>query len=165
MLAGSHLIFANGIFSNLTQSNLSAFILGVISHHLADRLPHLDLNLIKSTKYNDYSLFDLPLKIKLIIFLEFLIGAFFVYYYFLDIHKVDRNIVFFLSFGSIFPDLFNLIFKNKLKNFSISNLYFKFHKNFHFKLTEKEHPLKILIYQIIILIISLLFFKFSSSVL
>lgn len=164
MLAGSHLIFANALFSNLTQSHLSAFILGIISHHLADRLPHLDLNLIKSTKYNDFSIFQLPLKLKIILFLEFLIGAIFVYYYFVDIHNINNLIIFYLSLGSLFPDLLRIFFKNKLGKFFPFSIYFNFHKNFHFRLSEKDSRLRVLIIQIIILVIALFFFQLTLIV-
>lgn len=163
MLGGSHLIFANAIFSNLTQNNLSAFILGIISHHLADRLPHIDLNLIKTTKYNDIKFFKLPLKIKIIVLLEFLIGIFFVYYYFVILYKINPYIVFYLSLGSITPDLINIFLKSKLEKFLIIKNYFQFHKNFHFRLSEKENRLIILLIQITILIISLIFFQLSLT--
>ncbi|GIW66929.1 MAG: hypothetical protein KatS3mg095_0827 [Candidatus Parcubacteria bacterium] len=163
MLAGSHLIFANAIFSNLTQNNLSAFILGIISHHLADRLPHLDLNLIKHTKYNNINFFKLPLKIQLLIYFEFLIGIFFVYYYFIEVYKINNFIIFYLSLGSILPDILNIFLKNKLEKINLFNYYFRFHKNFHFRLSDNTNKFKVLLIQIIILIISLVFFRLSLT--
>jgi hypothetical protein len=164
MLAGSHLIFANALFSNLTQNNLGGFILGVISHHLGDYLPHLDLNLIKNTKYSDYSFFNLPLRIKIFIGLEFLLGLFFTYYYFIEVHKINSQIVFFVSLGSLAPDLLKIFFKKYLEKIFLINLYFKFHKNFHFKLQNSSHYLKVLATQILILIISLIFFNLTLKV-
>ncbi|GIW65607.1 MAG: hypothetical protein KatS3mg094_126 [Candidatus Parcubacteria bacterium] len=162
MLAGSHIIFANAIFSNLTQNNFSAFILGIISHHIADRLPHLDLNLIRHTKFNNLDFFKLPLKIQLIVYAEFLLGIFFVYYYFIDNYKINNLIVFYLSLGAIFPDLINIFLKNKLEKIPLINYYVKFHKNFHFKLKENSKT-KILFLQIVVLLFSLFFFRLTLT--
>lgn len=165
MLAGSHLIFTNAIFVNLTQHNVSAFILGVISHHLADRLPHIDLNLLKTTKYKDYAFFSLPFRLKFIIFMEFLLGIIFIYYYFIELHHLNQTIVFYLSLGSIFPDLLNIFLKNKINNVPFINKYIKFHKNFHFHISEKNNRFLILLSQLTILIISLIFFKLTLKIL
>ncbi|MCS7184158.1 MAG: hypothetical protein NZ866_02315 [Patescibacteria group bacterium] len=161
MLAGSHLIFANALFSNLTHHSLSAFILGIISHHLADRIPHLDLNFIKSTKYNDISFFKLPIRIQLIVYFEFLLGIIFTYYYFIYFHKMNEIIIFCLSLGAIMPDIINIFLKEKLNKISLIKNYIYFHKKFHFRMKENESRAKIFLYQVIIILFALIFFRLT----
>jgi len=166
MLAGSHIIFGNALFSNFTEFKISAFILGIISHHIADRLPHIDLNIIKNSLYRDYMFHQLPFKVKMLIFIELIIGLLFSIYYFIHLNKISLDIFIFLSLGALFPDIITIFLKNKLSKFSIFNIYFNFHKNFHFKLKAKGglfYKIFIFIIQIFILILSLLFFKFSNS--
>jgi hypothetical protein len=165
MLAGSHIIFANSLFSNFTEYKISAFILGIISHHLADKLPHIDLNILKTSLYRDYTFQQFPFRVKLVVFVELMLGFLFSFYYFVGMNKIPFDIFIFLSLGSLFPDLITIFLKNKLSRIFIFNLYFNFHKNFHFKLRKNNllYVLSILSLQILILIFSLIFFKFSLS--
>ncbi|MGC8981554.1 MAG: hypothetical protein ACP5JU_01215 [Minisyncoccia bacterium] len=153
MLGGAHLIISNALIDKLTSNPLSGFALGVISHHICDYFPHLDLNSLNL--YKNYKFKNLPRKIKLLILGEFLFGAFFSYFFFYKLYKIDFLIFFSVSIGAIFPDIITILFENYLKPPDFIIKYIYFHKKFH---SENKNKIKGLVSEILIILLSILFF-------
>jgi len=164
MLAGAHIIFANGLVSNLTSNPISGFILGLATHHLADFFPHIDLNILnKKIKGEEFNFYQLPLKIQLIVLLELLLGIIFSLYFFTYLYNKNLILTLFISLGSITPDILTMFFSKQISKYNLGKKYINFHKKYHFKLKSfnRNYLIFILLIQILLLFISLLFFKGS----
>jgi hypothetical protein len=164
MLGGSHIIFANGLVSNLTSHPISGFVLGLITHHLADICPHIDLNILnKKIKGEEFNFYQLPLKIQLIVLLELLIGIVFSLYFFVYLFQKNLILISFISLGSITPDLLTMFFGKQISKYNLGKKYINLHKKYHFKLKtfNRNYIIFILLIQIFLLFVSLVFFKSS----
>ncbi|GIW67342.1 MAG: hypothetical protein KatS3mg096_210 [Candidatus Parcubacteria bacterium] len=154
MLGGIHFFLGSALSSALTQHIFIAFLIGFVSHHLSDYLPHLDLNIFFK---NYQTIKDWDVKIWLLVVIEFIIFVLFTFYF---IGKLDFNlqkIAVIGGLGAIFPDIFTLGIKTLLPNLKIFNFYFNFHKNFHFKLKNKNYLLPIII-EILLIIFGVILF-------
>lgn len=156
MLGGAHLIISNGLINNLTKIPISAFILGIISHHICDRVPHMDF----SSNYNNYKFKNLPLKTKFFISFEFLIGVLFLYFFFYKLYKADLLILIATSFGAIFPDIITILFGNYLKPNKFILKYMEFHRKFH---SENKNIIFNIISEILLMVFSIWFFINSKN--
>ncbi len=164
MLGGAHIIFSNGLASNLTSNPISGFILGALTHHLVDALPHIDLNILnKKTKGEEFNLYQLPLKIQIIVLLELILGIFFAFYFFVYLNNKNIALVTSIMLGSITPDILTMFFSKQISKYELGKKYLNFHKNFHFKLKSfnKNYIILIALIELFILFLSLAFFKAS----
>ena len=164
MLGGAHIIFGNSLASNLTSHPISGFILGFATHHLADMLPHIDLNVLNTkTKGEEFNFFQLPLKIQMIVLLEFLLGIIFSLYFFTYLHHKDLVLITSISLGSIFSDLLSMLFNKHISKYNFGKKYLNFHKTYHFRLKSlnRNYVIFVFLMQITLLFISLIFFKAS----
>ncbi len=138
MLGGIHFFAGASTSIFLTNNYLLAPIIGIVSHHLLDRLPHLDLNIMQPP--NDH-LSTANMKVKLFVFGELVILTLFTLMLTIEYFNsslVHLTIAILGGLGGIAPDVFTILFKEKLKKFKVFKAYFDFHKNFHFKLKEKK---------------------------
>jgi len=164
MLGGSHIILANGLISNLTSHPVSGFILGLASHHLADILPHIDLNILNiKTKGEEFNFNQFPLKIQFIVILELLLGVFFALYFFNYLYGKNLSLIISISLGSIAPDILTMFFNKQVSKYDLGKKYINFHKKYHFKLRSfnRKYIISIILIQLFFLFISLVFFKSS----
>ncbi len=135
MLGGFHFFVGSSLALGLTKNEPTALIIGILSHHLLDRSPHLDLNIFKKNELT--SIKNWNKKIWLLTIIEFI---FFIFLSFYFINKLDFNswkIAFLGGIGGILPDLFTLFFKNFLPKMKFLDFYFNFHKKFHYQLKDK----------------------------
>lgn len=138
MLGGIHFFAGASTSLLLTNNYLFAPIIGIVSHHLLDRLPHLDLNVMQPPNDN---LSTAKTKVKLFVFGELIIFTLFTV---ILINKYFNNSLIHLTIailgglGGIAPDVLTILFKQRLKTFKVFKTYFDFHENFHFKLKEKK---------------------------
>ncbi|MCL5257803.1 MAG: hypothetical protein M1505_01035 [Patescibacteria group bacterium] len=138
MLIGAHLITSDAIALVLTDKPWIAFLIGVVSHHLFDALPHLDSNIFKEINQGDGAngkIKNWPIKFWLFFAADLIIGVFFLIYILNNFAQSfnQRLIVFWASFGAILPDLINFFFHEQLRQSSLGKIYFNFHKNFHWR--------------------------------
>jgi len=160
MLGGAHFFTGSALSLSLAQNVYFAFLIGFISHHLFDRLPHLDINIFNGNRYK--SIKDWDLKVWLLVTLEFLLFLLLTYYF---LNKLDfslQKIAVFGGIGAIFPDVFTLLFKSFFPKLKIFDFYFNFHKNFHFQLKKKSYLLPILI-EVILVVFSIILFLGANT--
>lgn len=138
MLLGVHFLTSGAIASSLTKSPFIAILIGIIVHHLADRLPHLDTNIFTTKKYfslKDFNSLEDYKKIGLTI-IEFIIFIL-LFFYLMDGKSLDiQKIAFWGGVGGLIPDLlnfFNIILSNRLASFRIFRNYRDFHEKFHYR--------------------------------
>jgi len=142
MLAGSHFLIGSSLAVLFSKNYFIAFLLGFVSHHLIDKLPHLDLNIFKK----DNVLFkDKNLKAWLLVIFEFFSFLILTFYLLEKFSLEVQKIAFWGGIGGIFPDVFILVFKRFAFTRKIFSFYFNFHKNFHFKLKDKNFILPFLV--------------------
>lgn len=141
MLAGAHLIFGNAIAATTTVHPAAAFLIGLISHHLGDYLPHLDSNVLRLG--DDFlPLKKWPRKLWLLVIIELVIGLA-ILLTFWSKFAGKESIIFWASVGSLLPDLISLTFiKGWLLQSKAGRAYLNFHREFHshlknFSLAEK----------------------------
>lgn len=154
MLGGAHFFVGSAISLSATRVPIFAFLLGAISHHLLDFLPHLDLNIFNNRKYN--SLKDWDKKIWLLVISEFLFFLLLTFYFLGKLEFDSQKIAFLGGLGGIFPDLFTLFMRTFFPKSRIFDFYLNFHKSFHYKLDNKK-TFPILI-ELLVLFFSLLLF-------
>ena len=160
MLGGAH--FFIGAAIGLSFNNIyTSFLAGIFSHHLLDRLPHLDLNVFESNKYRNLK--DWDLKIWLLVAGEFLFFMIATFYFIKNFDFNLQKIAFLGAIGGIFPDVFTILIRNCFPNLNIFNFYLNFHKNFHFKLGNKNYLIPILIELILILLSITVFLSFRIN--
>jgi len=150
MLGGIHFFTGSALSLSLTKNIYFAFLIGFISHHLFDRLPHLDINIFNGNRYK--SIKDWDLKVWLLVVSEFLFFLVLTFYFLNKLDFVLQKIAIFGGLGAIFPDLFTLFIKSFFPKLKIFDFYFNFHKNFHFKFKNKNYFLPILIELILIIL-------------
>jgi len=164
MLPGAHIIVANAISLNLTKTPIGGFILGVITHHIFDALPHIDLNILKN--YNEVSIRQLPKNIKILLAIEGLTGVVFSLIYFIGMYNKDFLLFLFISAGAIFPDLISILFKKAFEKYGFFKKYMNFHSKFHFAFKNQEIKTIILVgaVELILIVVSLIFFNLSEII-
>jgi len=161
MLGGVHFFAGSALSLSLTKNIYIAFLIGFISHHLFDRLPHLDLNIFPKDKYKSIKNWDL--KVWLLVVSEFLFFIIFTFYF---LNKIDfsfKKIAIFGGVGAIFPDLFTLLLKNFFPKLRFFNFYLNFHKSFHFEFKNKNYLLPVLIEMILIVFSIILFLGTNTN--
>jgi hypothetical protein len=155
MLGGIHFFIGSALSVALTNNIFTAFFIGFISHHLSDRLPHLDLNIFNGRKYS--SIKDWSFQIWLLVIVEFF---FFILLTFALLNKkpfVIQKIAFLGGLGAIFPDLFTLIIKTFFPKLKLFDFYFNFHKNFHFELKKKNYLIPVLV-ELLLIVFGIILF-------
>ena len=156
MLAGAHFFTGSALSLSLTENIYVSFLIGFLSHHFLDRLPHLDLNLFyKKNKYDSIKSWDF--KIWLLVICEFLFFFFLTFYFLRNFNFFLKKIAFFGGIGAILPDVFTILGKSFLPKLKIFNFYFNFHKNFHFQLKNKNYLLPVLS-ELILIIFGIILF-------
>jgi hypothetical protein len=155
MLGGIHFFTGSALSLSLTNDIYIAFLIGLISHHLFDRLPHLDLNIFDQNKYNSIKNWDL--KVWLLVILEFLFFLILTFYFLSRFDFSLQKIGVFGGIGAIFPDIFTILIKNFYPRIKIFDFYFNFHKNFHFELKKKNYLIPVLV-EILLIIFSIILF-------
>jgi hypothetical protein len=155
MLGGIHFFIGSALSVALTNNIFTAFLIGFVSHHLSDRLPHLDLNIFDKNKYE--TIRDWDLKIWLLVILEFLFFLILTFYFLGNLDFSLQKIAVFGGIGAIFPDVFTILVKAFLPRLKVFDFYFHFHKNFHFKFKNRSYLLPILIELIWIIFCIILF--------
>jgi hypothetical protein len=143
MLGGIHFFTGSALSLSSTKNIYIAFLIGFVSHHLADRLPHLDINIFDKNKYN--SIKDWDLKVWLLVILEFLFFLSFTFYFLGRFDFSLQKIAVLGGFGAIFPDIFTILIKNFFPKLKIFNFYFNFHKNFHFQFRKRNYLVPVLV--------------------
>ncbi|MER3570192.1 MAG: hypothetical protein C4348_01085 [Patescibacteria group bacterium] len=155
MLAGIHFFSASAFSISLTSSPYLAFLIGFLSHHFLDKLPHLDLNIFNSDKYGNVKNWDK--KVWLLFFSEFLI-FFLLTFYFLGKFDLSKQIIGFIGgLGGLFPDIVSFSLRSFFPKIKIFDFYLDFHKKFHFRLNKGKIFLPIL-FEILIIIFSIILF-------
>jgi hypothetical protein len=161
MLAGAHLIFGNALALNFTQKPIAAFLIGLLSHHLGDFLPHLDTNIFNnaSNNYRDKfkELKNWTLTLWLLFIIELALGLS-IAYFFLPKFEHQWPIIILASLGALLPDIIQLTpLKKTFANFKIGKLYLNFHKRFHYIPKNQQLSQKILagIFEGVIIALSL----------
>ena len=123
------------LISTKIMSPFLGFILGFISHFLADIIPHGDESIgIKSRKLEKKEKF---LFLGSIGILDLLLALFLIYF-FLKSFSIDNIIVFATVIGSWLPDL--LWMSIDFFNLKFLNFFLKFHKYMH-TLIDYRYPL------------------------
>ncbi len=163
MLLGVHFFTASSLSVSLSQSYFSGLIIGIISHHLLDRLPHIDSNILNK-KYKKIKDFDVQ-------YIFLVIGEMMIFLIlsFLFIDKMPpslKNLAIIGGIGGVLPDLIkffdSFLCKNKISyKIKILALYHKFHKNFHYQEKKINKPLAVLI-EILLIALSVFLFKSVS---
>lgn len=163
MLPGVHIITANALALNLTKNYFGGVFLGLVFHHLGDFLPHKDFNVLKN--YNELSFRRLPKDLRLFLIIEFLFGLLFSFLYFVLIFKKNIFLFLFISLGAILPDLITIFFKKPFEKYGFIIRYINFHKKFHYQLKNKNTKSLFILefYELLFIIISLLFFYLSNN--
>ncbi len=154
MLAGLHFFVGSAVSISSTRNLINAFILGVLSHHLLDFLPHLDLNIF-NRKYNLIK--DWDKKVWFLVISEFSLFLILTFYFLGRFDFQVQKIGFWGGIGGIFPDVLTLFLKNFFPNLKIFDFYLNFHKKFHYQFKDKKILLPILV-ELLILFFSLLLF-------
>ncbi len=135
MLAGAHLIFGNALALSLTESPVSALLVGFASHHLGDLLPHVDSNLWPRD-FDDIR--DWPRLLWALLITETLIGVL-ILLHFAPTFAGRWALVLATSFGSLLPDLLSHTpIRYLLKRTTVGQAYLDFHKSFHFRLRSPK---------------------------
>ncbi len=154
MLGGIHFFVGSAISLSATKIPIFAFLVGAISHHLLDFLPHLDLNIFNNHKYN--SLKDWDRKIWFLVVSEFLFFLLLTFYFLGKFEFDIQKIAFLGGLGGILPDLFTLFIRTFFPKLKIFDFYLNFHKNFHYQFKNKIiFPILI---ELLVLFFSLLLF-------
>lgn len=158
MLGGIHFFVASSLASSSTNNYFASLIIGIASHHILDKLPHLDINIFKK-KYNTIS--DLDFKFFALVIPEFVLFLLLSFYFIGNLPLEKQKIAFVGGLGSILPDILNfaniIIFKGKLNKFKLFEKYQKFHHDFHFKYQgSKITPIFI---QILIVLLAIILFE------
>jgi hypothetical protein len=161
MLGGIHFFTGSALSLSLTKNIYIAFLIGFISHHLFDRLPHLDLNIFDEDKYESIKNWDL--KIWLLVILEFLFFLIFTFYFLGSFDFSLQKIAVFGGIGAIFPDVLTIFIKSFFPKLKIFDFYFNFHKNFHFKLKKKNYLIPALIELLLIVFSIILFLGINTN--
>jgi hypothetical protein len=155
MLGGIHFFTGSALSLSLTKNIYIAFLIGFISHHLSDRLPHLDLNVFDENKYDSIKKWDL--KVWLLVILEFLFFLIFTFYFLGRFDFSLQKIAVFGGIGAIFPDILTILIENFFPKLKVFDFYFHFHKNFHFELKNKNYLLPVLVELLLIVFDIILF--------
>lgn len=157
MLPGIH-FFVGSALGLLTKNYFYAFLIGFISHHVTDRLPHLDINIFRFSKNKDYkTIKDWDLNIWILVLSEFLFFLILTFYFIGNFDIKFQKLSLIGGLGAIFPDIFTFVFRLFLPQNRLFNFYFNFHKNFHFKLDNKNLILPIVIEILLIIFCYILF--------
>lgn len=142
MLLGIHFFSSAAFAASLTQNYFIAFGIGFVLHHFADYLPHLDTNIFVTKKYFSLRDFNSPDDYKKIILtiVEFIIFLLLFFYLMTDKPLAIQKIAVWGGIGGLIPDLtniLNIILANSLSRFAWFRSYRSFHKNFHFRGSNK----------------------------
>lgn len=157
MLAGFHFYTATALALGFQANYLSSILIGIASHHLLDRLPHLDLNIFNK-KYKKRE--DLDFKFFFLVSLEFLFFLFLTFYFIGNYDLEVQKIIVLGGLAGLLPDcldFLNLLLNGSLSKFKLFQIYSNFHhKHSHFKYNNQKFlPL---IIQISIFLLSTLIF-------
>ena len=158
MLGGIHFFLGSSLASSLGNNYLIAFFIGVLSHHLLDRLPHLDLNVFNNQeKLSSFKNWNY--KIWLLVVFEFLFFLLISFYFiFNQLDPPLQKIALLGGIGAIFPDVFTLFLNNFLPQWKkFFNFYLNFHKSFHYR-SEKRKIFLPLIIEFLVFLLGLLLF-------
>ncbi|MEK7673673.1 MAG: hypothetical protein AAB371_00550 [Patescibacteria group bacterium] len=141
MLAGAHIIFGNAVALNLTQNPEFAFLIGLISHHIADFLPHLDRNIFEAfDKTNRAEEGDNKYKspkewsggVWSIVIIEFVLGFGLFLLLAQKIIIKEPWVILFATVGALFSDIVCFFIpRNILLKFKFTRAFLSFHKKFH----------------------------------
>jgi hypothetical protein len=161
MLGGIHFFTGSALSLSLTRNIYIAFLIGFLSHHFFDRLPHLDLNIFDNDKYESIKNWDL--KIWLLVILEFLFFLILTFYFLGNFDFSLQKIAVFGGIGAIFPDCFTILIKTFFPKLKIFDFYFNFHKNFHFKFKKKNYLIPVLVELLLIIFCIILFLGINTN--
>jgi hypothetical protein len=161
MLGGIHFFTGSALSLSLTKNIYIAFLIGFVSHHLFDRLPHLDLNIFDEDKYELIKNWDL--KVWLLVILEFLFFLILTFYFLGNFDFSLQKIAVFGGIGAIFPDILTIFIKNFFTKLKIFNFYLNFHKNFHFELKKKNYLLPVFVELLLVVFSIILFLGISTN--
>ena len=166
MLAGSHLLFGNALALSASSTPLSAFLTGLISHHIGDALPHIDGNIFRENEHDDtfLNVKRWPIKLWILFLLDVMLAVVVLKFTVLSApEKIGtswRLLFFWASIGSVLPDVINFTnLRELLRKTLLGKAYLNFHKNFHFKISSKSRKGKIFfafLAQSIVLLLSII---------
>lgn len=127
MMLAAHIVFANAVSSVGRFSLPTAFLFGLISHHLLDIIPHLDAGCVWTRKDRDAGI--MPKAAMIFIAADALFSLGFLIWCGWDL-KVNLPLLFWASFGAALPDLIVTgfpFFIPKMRNWFLVKKYEKFH--------------------------------------
>jgi hypothetical protein len=156
MLAGAHFLIGSSIAVLYSKNYLSAFLMGLVSHHLMDRLPHLDLNIFKK---DDVLFKDKNPKAWILTISEFILFLLLTFYLLSRFDFTVQKIAVIGGIGGILPDILILIFTRIAFLKKFFSFYITFHKNFHFRLKNKNILFPFLVQTFFILLAILILSK------
>ncbi len=143
MIAGSH-IALGAVIGAKTNSFFLGGLLSLVSHFILDRFPHLDIGF--SVKRNNFKLKPIHMIVGLFDFF----GSFFIIFLLFDKFS-NFHFILFGSFMAILPDIIDI----SKYFFKLPFLYWYF--NLHNRIQGKEDKIFGVIFQVLIIIVSLFF--------
>lgn len=159
MLAGIHFFSASAIALNFAPNYFFAFILGFLTHHLEDFLPHLDFNIFHNEKLRSVKSWNFK---AWFLFLGEFSFFFLLTFYYLGQYNFSKQFLAFLGgCGALVPDIISLSFNSFLPNIKVLDFYKNFHKKFHFQLKNKNWFLPLLI-EVGIIVLSIYLFELAK---
>jgi hypothetical protein len=131
MLGGIHFFTGASLASTLSSNPTSSFLIGFLSHHLLDYLPHFDTNLFKEKGENIKTWPKEAWFLVIFEFFDFLV----LYLLFFYNHKNLWLNSFFGGLGGIFPDIISIFFRSfyQTENKIVKNYLYLHTKKFHFR--------------------------------
>ncbi len=155
MLPGFHFFVGSSLALGLTQKEALALVIGILSHHFLDRLPHLDLNLFKKNEIS--SIKNWSKTIWVLVISEFFLFLFLTFSLMRNLDFDSWKIAFLGGLGGILPDLLTLLsYVQGRPKFKILDIYLDFHKKFHYRF-EGKYFLPLLV-QLLLFLLSLIIY-------
>ena len=124
MLLSQHVV-AGGAVGLAMGNPVLAFIMGLVSHHLLDLIPHVDNNIFNHyyMEIGDYTL----------AFVDLLVVCLIIYKIWPKIRKKKRNLFVWGLIGSVLPDVITNVplWHKEVVSSQIGASYYHFHMHFH----------------------------------
>lgn len=108
MLAGIHLLTGNALAVTSTHHPLASFLVGILSHHILDMLPHLDTNIFGE---KGKSIRKWPLQAWILVISELLVMMI-IAIVFLYNKRSLWPLAFWGGVGGILPDILTILFSD-----------------------------------------------------
>ncbi len=131
MLSLPHIVI--GAATGLAMSNpFSAFVAGIVSHHLMDMVPHFDLGTIYFKKNKKELWTPRDLSIAGVDLILAIIVLWFLWSRSVGFGNLS-NLVLFGGLGGVFPDVWHHtpLWKKYTRSWPISSNWYRFHNTFH----------------------------------